>query len=108
MLERELERVVDDLLESDEFLRPDFGRTHPLGVAKPRGVMTMGRSAVLLDRVYFRLSGKDTFFVCRLCVVWISGLLGTKANEERESRCESCEKVSMASWREVLERESSV
>jgi hypothetical protein len=43
-----------------------------------------------------------------LCVVWISGLLGTKANEERESRCESCEKVSMASWREVLERESSV
>lgn len=43
--------VLEDLLESDECFRPDFGRTHPSGVANPSGVAATDSSGALLDRV---------------------------------------------------------
>ena len=91
--------------DEDDFLLC-LGRTQPDVVAGPRGVRDS--SGADLERVCLRsLTAEGDFLVLRLgagfsrCLV---GLEGRNAREERDRRCESWEKVSMAWIRDALER----
>jgi hypothetical protein len=94
-----------DIEDEDVFLLC-FGRTQPDVVAGPRGVRDS--SGADWERECLGLPiAEEGFLVLRLrpcfsrCLV---GLEALRAREERDSRCESWEKVSMAWIRDVLER----
>jgi hypothetical protein len=94
-----------DIEDEDVFLLC-LGRTQPDVVAGPRGVRDS--SGADWERVCLGLpTAEEGFLVLRFracfsrCLV---GLEGLRAREERDSRCESWEKVSMAWIRDALER----
>lgn len=94
-----------DIEDEDVFLLC-LGRTLPDVVARPRGVRD--NSGADWERVCLVLpTAEEGFLALRLRACFLRclvGLEGLRAREERDSRWESWEKVSMAWIRDALER----
>jgi hypothetical protein len=95
-----------EVLDSGNNLLPAFGRTHPSIFAGPRGVGES--SGALFERECFMCPVDDEVFFLRWLIRGLAKSMpvpeGTKAKEDRDSLCESCSNVFIASIRDALDR----